>query len=256
MLLHCQLLPTIYGMVKFLLGSLLVFVSFSSIAQLNDSVHYHLKYFSSGVINKTQETNSYVLNNALNFNVQHTKIGYNAMLGWVYGAQKKVITNNDFTGHADIDFLKKGKKLYYWGLVNFDKSYSLNINYRLQAGAGVAYNFIDSPSLKINVSDGFIYEKGDLIDVVRGRDVYQIPRNSFRLSYRWDLLNVVHIEGIHFYQPSLLAINDYIIQSTNSLSIRLKKWLSINGTLIYNKVSRTQRDNLLITYGLTVEKYF
>ena len=177
-------------------------------------------------------------------------------MGWVYGAQKDELTNNDFTANGTIDLNKGIRKLYYWGLINFDKSYSLDINYRLQIGAGVAYTIIDSPKLRINVSDGILYEKGDLADADIGQDVYQIPRNSFRLMYRWVIYDRLQIDGTHFYQPSLLAINDYVIQSSNNVSIKLNKWLNITGSLLYNEVSRTKRSNLLMTYGLTVEKYF
>lgn len=228
----------------------------SATAQFNDTVQHYFKFASTGVINKTNETNSYVLKNTLNFNVQKKHLTYNTFIGWVYGAQKDELTNNDFTANGTIDLNKGKHKLYYWGLINFDKSYSLDINYRLQAGAGIAYTIIDSPKLRINVSDGILYEKGDLADADIGKDVYMIPRNSFRLMYRWVIYDRLQIEGTHFYQPSLLNINDYVIQSTNNISIKLNKWLNITGSLLYNEVSRTKRNNLLMTYGLTVEKYF
>ena len=233
-----------------------MFKMFSTAAQFNDSTHHYFKFASTGVINKTHETSSYVLKNTLNFNVQQKHFSYNTFMGWVYGAQKDELTNNDFTANGTIDLNKGIRKLYYWGLINFDKSYSLDINYRLQIGAGVAYTIIDSPKLRINVSDGILYEKGDLADADIGQDVYQIPRNSFRLMYRWVIYDRLQIDGTHFYQPSLLAINDYVIQSSNNVSIKLNKWLNITGSLLYNEVSRTKRSNLLMTYGLTVEKYF
>ncbi|MEI9946496.1 MAG: DUF481 domain-containing protein [Chitinophagaceae bacterium] len=234
----------------------LLALSISSFSQFNDSIHYYLRFASTGIINKTNDGDSYVLNNALNFNIKKKIVSINTSAGWIYGVQKGALTNNDFSAHSDVGLYKDLRKLYYWGLVNFDKSYSLKIKYRLQAGGGIAYNIINDPLLWINVSDGILYEKGDIIDAKLGRDVYQIPRNSFRLSYRWSLKDRVIISGIHFYQPSLIAINDYIIQSTNNLSVKLKKWLSLTAAVVYNKVSRTNRENLLITYGLTLEKYF
>jgi hypothetical protein len=32
--------------------------------------------------------------------------------------------------------------------------------------------------------------------------------------------------------------------------------LGITGAFIYNKVSRTKRENVLMTYGILIEKYF
>lgn len=241
---------------KLCLYCLILLSAHSVQAQFNDSTQHYLKFASTGVINKTNETSSYVLKNTLNFNAQKKRLSYNTFLGWVYGAQKQELTNNDLNINGTIDLNKNLHKLYYWGLLNFDKSYSLNINYRLQVGAGIAYTFIDSPSVKVNVSDGILYEKGDLIDATIGKDVYQIPRNSLRLTYRWTIHDRLQIEGVHFYQPSLVAINDYIIQSTNSASVKLNKWLNITASLLYNEVSRTHRNNLLFTYGFSIEKYF
>ena len=103
---------------------------------------------------------------------------------------------------------------------------------------------------------GILYEQGDLVDANLGHDIYNIPRNSFRLLYHWSLKDRLVIEGIHFFQPSFKDGNDYIIQSTSNISVKLKEWLSLTASLIYNKVSRTKRENLLVTYGITLEKYF
>ena len=225
-------------------------------AQFNDTVKHYIRFASTGVINNTNNAKSYVLNNGLNFNAQQKHVNYNTFFSWIYGAQQNVLTNNDFNAAANIDINKHIHKLYYWGLLNFDKSYSLNITYRVQVGAGIAYTFIDSPYLKINLSDGFLYERGNLIDAEIGKNVYQVPRNSLRLTYHYTILNKVEIDGAHFYQPSLLSIKDYIIQSNSTVSVKLNQWLSISGTFVYNVVSQTQRNNLLFTYGLTAEKYF
>ncbi len=197
-----------------------------------------------------------MFNNGLLFNIKKKKVAINTALNWIYGAQQHNITNNDFNVQGYLNFYKGIHKLYYWGLVNYDKSHSLKINHRSQIGAGVAYNIIDSPALRINISDGILYEQGDLIDATLGRDVYQIPRNSFRLLYHWSLKDKLIIDGVHFLQPSLTDFNDYIINSSNNISVKLRKWLSITAAIAYNKVNRTKRENLLITYGITMETYF
>ena len=157
---------------------------------------------------------------------------------------------------ANIDYLKNEQKLYYWALINSDKSYSLNINYRFQSGVGIGYTFVNGHDLNLNVSDGFLYETSDLTDPVLGKDIYETVRNSFRLKYRWSYKNIFVIEGTQFVQPSLLSLIDYILKSSNTLSVKLNKWLAINASVGYNKISRTDRENLLITYGLAIDKYF
>jgi hypothetical protein len=227
-----------------------------SVGQFNDSVHHHFSFASTGVINKTKDVKSYVLTNAAAFNINQTKFSQNTAASWIYGQQQKVLSNNDLSVNADFDYLKNVQKLYYWALINFDKSYSLKINYRFQSGAGIGYTFIKQPDLNLVVSDGFMYETSDLTDPQLGKDIYQTVRNSFRVKYHWQIKNILILDGSHFVQPSLLSLKDYIVKSNSVLTVKLNKWLGLNASLEYNKVSRTNRENLLITYGLTVDKYF
>jgi len=36
----------------------------------------------------------------------------------------------------------------------------------------------------------------------------------------------------------------------------MNKWLSLTTALNYNRVSRTDRENLLLSYGLSFQKFF
>lgn len=66
----------------------------------------------------------------------------------------------------------------------------------------------------------------------------------------------VTLDGTSYWQPSLKDSHDYIIQSNTNLSIRLKKWLSVTSSLNYNRFARTNRENLLVNFGLVAETYF
>ena len=235
---------------------LIIFFSRPGFGQFNDSTHHRFSYSSTGIINQTKDVNSYVLNNMAAFEINQKKLNFNTAATWVYGKQQKLLTNNDMSAFANIDYLKNVQKLYYWALINSDKSYSLNINYRFQSGAGIGYTFVNGHDLNLNVSDGFLYETSDLTDPVLGKDIYETVRNSFRLKYRWSYKNIFVIEGTQFVQPSLLSLIDYILKSSNTLSVKLNKWLAINASVGYNKISRTDRENLLITYGLAIDKYY
>jgi len=235
---------------------LILLVSLSCRGQFNDSIHYHFNLASTGVINKTNDGSSHVFSNLLGFSAKTKKVLYNSNFSWIYGKQDSLLTNNDFSGHGDVNIGKDVHKLYYWGLFNYDHSYSLKINHRFQAGAGIAYDFIDSPAAKVSISDVILYEQGDLTQANLSHFIYQIARNSFSFQYHWSIKDRVTIDGMHFYQQSLSDMDDYIIQSTNTLSVKLKKWLSVMGSVVYNQVSRTKRQNLIITYGVNVDKYF
>ncbi len=246
----------IYLQMRLILFLVLILSVNHCTAQFNDSTTHHIKFSPTGFINTTNSSRAYLLSNLLNFNTLKKNIALNTSASWIYGANQNALTNNDLSLHGDLNFFKPGKKLYYWTLANFDKVYSLKVNYRFQAGAGISYNFIDSPRLRINVSDGILYEKADITNETGKKIIYSIPRNSFRLLYKWSIKDRLVISGIHFYQPSLKSFDDYIIQSSSSLSVKLNQWLSFTSSLVYNKVTLTNRETLLFTYGLSLEKYF
>ena len=228
----------------------------TAFSQFNDSVHHHFSFASTAIYNKTKEVSSFVLNNNAGFEINQKKIAFNTAASWIYGKQQKELSNNDVSVFANVDYLKAVQTVYYWALANFDESYSLKINYRFQSGVGVGYTFIKTPGLNLELSDGFLYETSDLTDAVLGKDIYQTVRNSLRLKYRWSYKNTFSLQGTNFVQPSIISFDDYILKFKNQLSVKLNQWLSVNASMEYNKLSRTNRENLLITYGIAVSKYF
>ncbi|MEO5997904.1 MAG: DUF481 domain-containing protein [Chitinophagaceae bacterium] len=235
---------------------LLLISSLQTYSQFNDSVHYHVYYGSTGIINKTNDGNSFVLNNALRFNISKKIMTLNFSNSYVYGEQQNRKTNNDFSSTIDFDIYKNIQKLYYWGLGTFDKSYSLKINRRYQVGAGVGYTFLKTETVDFVISDGIIYERSAVEKADNTEDNYGTFRNSARLKYRWVIKDLLIFEGVSFLQNSLSDKNDYILKSNNNASIKLRKWLNFTTAVNYNKLSKTQRENLLITFGLTMETYF
>lgn len=236
------------------LGSIILYGCVA--AQFNDSTHYHIKYSTTGIINRTNDARSFVLNNVLGFQVNKEKITINSGNSWIYGRQGSRLTNNDFISALNVDYLKNKQRLYYWGLVTFTTSYSLKIDHQLQAGGGIGYNFINKEKAELVVSDGLLYETSKFTLATEGDFDHQTVRNSLRIKYKWHVTDVVLLDGVHFWQPSLENFSDYNIRSTSSLSVKLRKWLSLTTALTYNKVSFTNRENLLVNFGITAEKYF
>lgn len=243
-------------MKRIVLLLLALFYCFTTFAQFSDSVHYYVKYASTGSVNRTNDGNSFLLNNNLGFKISKKRISMNTAASYVYGKQDHSMTNNDVSAAMDVSAYRGEKKFYYWGLANYDKSYSLKINNRFQGGGGIAYDVIHRPNVTLNLSDGVLFEASDLYLQDTIPDVYQTVRNSFRLSYKWVIKNMVVLEGANYLQNSLAHGNDYIIKCNNSLSVKLRSWLSVTAAMTYNKLNRTDRENLLINYGLTVEKFF
>jgi len=225
-------------------------------AQFGDTAHYYVKYASTGSINRTNDGNAHLLNNSLGFKVSKRRVALNAAAAYIYGKQNSDLTNNDFSAGLDFNLYPDSSRFYYWGLAAYDKSYSLKINNRFQGGVGVAYDLLKKPHASLNVSDGILFENSDLMLNDTVPDVYQTFRNSLRLQYKFVIKEIVVLEGRHFLQNSLSLGSDYIIKSNTALSVKLRSWLAVTAALTYNKLNRTNRENLLMNYGLTVEKYF
>ncbi|MEO5684414.1 MAG: DUF481 domain-containing protein [Chitinophagaceae bacterium] len=231
-------------------------IGLNAAAQLSDSVHHYLGYAATGIVNQTQNSNSFVLNNALKFNVSKKNKSLNSGAAWVYGKQNGLLTNNDFISSMDFNIYGKLPHLYYWGLVTYEKSYSLKTNDRFQGGLGAGYNFSDKKDASVVISNGILYEYSNLkIDSVTNES-YSTLRNSLRLKYHFVFKGIIVLDGVHYWQQSLSLGSDYIIKSNSSLSVKLKKWLSITSGLNYNKVNRTSRKNLLFTFGFAADYYF
>ena len=239
-----------------LLSLVLLLVAVSVFSQFNDSVHYHIKYSATGIVNKTNQASSFVLNNSFTFGVNKKKITLNTLNTWIYGIQDTRMSNNDFSSFFNFDYLKETRKIYYWGIASYVTSYSLNINKQFQTGAGIGYNVINRANAELVISDGILYESSDLINADGINEKYQTVRNSLRIKHRWQVSDRLKIEGVHFWQPSFERFDDYITRTDMSVAVKLREWLSVTSMFTYNRISRTDRENWLINFGLVAENYF
>ncbi|HYG20114.1 MAG TPA: DUF481 domain-containing protein [Ohtaekwangia sp.] len=242
-----------------LLLLILFLLSRAAFAQFNDTTNYYINYTSTGVINKTNDGNSHVLNNNLRFSISKKRVSFNTTNFLIYGKQQGNLSNNDFTSAADLNVYNKGsrRKFYYWGLLQYESSFSLKLHHRLQTGVGIGYNIIDKPNVVVILSDGILYEKSNLYnDAESVRNDYETFRNSFRVKFRWVIRDIITLDGSDFLQHALDDGSDYIIKSNTNLSVKLLKWLSVTASVTYNKLNKTRRENLLVNYGLTFERYF
>ncbi|PBQ34916.1 hypothetical protein CNR22_14650 [Sphingobacteriaceae bacterium] len=230
--------------------------SFAGFAQFSDSIHYHVNYTSTGNYNRTNTNRSYLLNNTINLNYRKKPLQVNFSNKWLYGKQQNSLVNNDFSSLLDVNLYKTFPHFYYWGLCNYNKSYSLRINNQLQAGLGVAYNLVDKVNFKINISEGVLYDYSDVILSDTTNDIYETPRNSARLQIKYYYGSLFTFAGSGYIQNSLEYGNDIIYKGDLDMAIRLRKWLSLTAKLTYNKIERTKRENLFMTYGFTVDKFF
>jgi hypothetical protein len=242
---------------KLLFTIVLFVVSYARVsAQYNDSVNFYTGLVSNGTINKTATSRAYVLTNIVKFGMRKKNFAFNANNSWLYGEQQKRLTNNDFNSLVDFNVYRTNSRFYYWGLGNYTTNFSLKINNQYQTGLGAAYNIIDEKNAFFNVSNGILYEYSNLKVNDSTNDTYNTYRNSFRVSLRFTLHDFVSLNAMGFYQQSFNKADDYILKSTAGVNIKIVKWLSLSTTFSYNRINRTNRENLLFNYGLSVDKYF
>lgn len=226
-------------------------------AQFSDSVDHYINFAGTGNLNKTNTGTTYLLNNAVKFQVDKKKISLNSMVSYVYGENPTVKTNDDLLAILNVDFLKRVKKFYYWALTGYEKSFSLKVDSRFQAGAGVGYVFMNDSKSNLELTDGFLFETSDLtVPDLRGRSSYDAVRNSLRLKYRFLIKEIFKIDGTNFFQPSVSDTRDYILKLNTNVSVNLYKWLSFTTSFNFNRQNINETENLLLTYGLRFDKYF
>jgi hypothetical protein len=227
-----------------------------------DTTHYHYTYAGTGTLNNTNSLHTFVLNNALKLSMVKKSAVVDFSNSWVYGKQNQVLTNDDYSSSLSFNLYKGLPHSYYWGMANYNTSIPLLINHQLQTGFGIGYNVLDKKKTTLILSDGPLYEKGDLYDSLYGgpngnvfqRDRYQTIRNSFRLLYHVVIQDRYTFDGTAFLQNSFARWQDYILRLNGSISIKLYKWLALTGAASYGKFTRTRGQNTLVSFGLTIQQ--
>lgn len=235
---------------------ILFFVVGKSYAQFNDSTHHFLQFSTTGILNNTNEKKSFVLTNALGYNLEKKYISFSNGHNYIYGQQDGQVINNDYNTFVNLDVLKKEHKIYYWGLMNYTTSKSLNIYNQFQGGVGLGWNIIKNDRYSLVVTDGLMYEFSQILNTDKEREHYNTWRNSLRIKHAFQITDDISLDGSHFWQPSLKDSDDYIVRSVATLNFQLKKWMKFTTGVTYNKISRTDRENLIFSIGLTASGYF
>lgn len=242
---------------RFILPVLIFLLSAPQIqAQFNDSTHYMAAVTANGNFNQTNDGLTMLYNNSIRFGTKFDRFHFNSSGSWLYGKNPQKVSNNDWNALMDFNLFSNHPPFYYWGLFNFTSSLSLGINHQFQSGLGVAYRFLDKQNFNFSISNGILYELSNVKTADTDELVYQTFRNSLRVRLNYTYKDIVKASGVMFYQPSLNYRKDYIITSNANIQVKIWKWVSLNTTLSYNKVSRTNKENIIFTYGIIAERFF
>ena len=236
---------------------LFLFFIFSSYSQQKDTAIFHLKAALTGIINKTNTTNSYLSNNNIRFSILKGPHILNSSNSWVYGKQLTGLTNDDYYVGIDYNYYDTSNVLSAWWYAGYDKNYSLKLNDRFQGGVGLGYDVFKSTFISMNISNGVIFEYNDYYETVDiSKNINNIYRNSLRIKYTLIISRKIILNGTSFWQQSYGNKEDYILKSNSTLNYKLRKWLSITVAVAYNKINLTGGENFLLNYGFTFDKLF
>mgnify|MGYP003576640610 CR=1 FL=1 len=235
-------------MIKWFASVLLLLLGHTGYCQFTDSTQYLIQYSSTGSVNRTKDSRAYLLNNQVKFGIRKESVSLNFNNSWIYGKQNQQLTNNDFSSTLDFNLYKTLPNFFYWGLANYNTSRSLRINNQLLAGAGIAYSILNREKAYLNISNGLLFDASDIISPDGMRDKYETVRNSLRLSFRFTLLDNIVLSNTAFLQNALTNNDDYIIKTDAALSFKINQWLGLTTSFNYNHISRTQRENFLLSY--------
>ena len=89
---------------------------------------YHVDLTASGAINRTTSDITYLFNNDLKFGLKKKSISLSFDNNWVYGTDHHALTNNDYASVLQFNLYKSIPHFFYWGLANYNTSYSLKVN--------------------------------------------------------------------------------------------------------------------------------
>jgi hypothetical protein len=228
-----------------------------------DTFHIHYAFATTGVISDANSVSSYIFTNMLKLSLLSRATTVNWINSYVYGKSAGLLTNNDFNSTLDVNLYESIRHFYYWALGSYTSSYSLAINAQEQIAAGIGYNIIDKKKDMLLVSDGPLYEVGNLYDSLYGgtvfgdvyqHDQYQVVRNSFHLLYHVTTHNIFSFDGSFFMQNAFNDFSDYILKLNLGMSVKLNKWLSFTTTYLYNKFTRTNTRNQIFNVGLSIAR--
>ncbi len=225
-------------------------------AQFNDTIHSYISLSATGNFNRTNEIRSSLSSNTFEFKRRSAKLAANTSLRYIFGKQNGEVANNDFYGLQELNKYIRTQRFYAWVLASYAQIYSLGIRHQFQTGPGLAYTILQKQYVSFNISDGIIYEYRQLRDEKISNLRDQAIRNSLRLQLKGNLNDVVSLTSTFFLQNSLADARDAIIREETELQLRVHKVLTLTGKLQYNLLTSTEKETLLLTWGLTYRNYF
>ncbi len=208
-----------------------------------DTTEFSYKIGISGYYNRTSTSDALISNYNGNLTRVSNKTDCSLSTTYLWGVSNNILSNDDFFGNLFLDFRKK-KKTFIWTMSQFDRSFSLNIRYRVQTGGGLGFYLLRDENNTISITNGFLYDASNINDVVRNSCRLKISKKHKHYKF----------ETVGFYQPALSDEEDYIIKINTSLDIKIKHHTYLQFVFQNNQSTKTNKSNLLYTIGINYQK--
>lgn len=198
-----------------------------------------------GYFNNTSTSQTILGSESFSTTYKTKRIEYNTFTTYIWGRTNEKMTNDDISTGFYVD-IRKDRRLYTWLVGQYDKSLSLDIDYRFQSGSGLGFFIVREKGFYINLSNGLICETNSI-----EQDIFL--RNSSRLKFNLKHKNL-SLESTTYYQPSLCHNGDIIFKNLNTLDLKINGGLSFQISLMNNYVSVQDKKNLLYTIGFNYQR--
>lgn len=124
---------------------------------------------------------------------------------------------------------------------------------RVNGGAGVKYTFWRQDWSEVSLSSAVLYSMENLeVPVDQGDGVTENARLSFRGRVRRTLGDRSRVEQVVFYQPVYDQAEDYLFDSTTSLTVGLTETVGLSASYIFERDNTPPVDVLKDDWALTV----
>ena len=227
--------------------SLLVLLVFSALyANAQNKWHYNFGLGASlntGNVNNCNISNdgSVTRNDSLIALDFHYKLLYSSLLSKNSTGRHWEETNFEVNGGVKADLYQYGRFSPFLAcemITNKYKGYDL----KLSGLMGMKYRIYTVPSLcDYSISGAFVY------DWINFTDETHLPNNNYRISIRPKIMQKLAenltLYHITYFQPSVLDLRDYIINSATKLQTKITKKLFLDISFIYEYRSRVPSEN-------------
>lgn len=214
--------------------------------------------FSAGGSASTGNVNHFDLKNSAGIEHNDTLYSLSACYKIIYSEDSHKETNREYSGGTKFDFRPENLFSPFVALEmlsNKHKGYDLKISGLL----GAKYRIIRKKDIyDYSISAAYVF---DDVNYTPQEEENQLDKTNHRLSIRPKIKQKIAknlwINHVTFYQPSFINFNDYIINSTTTLKVKINKSFALETIFEYGYISKLpseeyKNQDINLTFGINI----